>query len=186
MSMRLGPQPAPDLNDPFAGDPDVPGEAPSASVVAPAETSTSLAPQVIERLNAVPWMAEEDAAFSIGMSILEADTLEEVFEELESRSVRQMKLVGEPLTLRSFALSPSAFASERGKCPIVAYVDAVRVDGSLIQFPIGNWGPTMQLVRAYEQGAMRAEDPGTAIKVRIIEIASKVAGRNPALRFILL
>ena len=62
MSMRLGPQPAPDLNDPFAGDPDVPGEAPSASVVAPAETSTSLAPQVIERLNAVPWMAEEDAA----------------------------------------------------------------------------------------------------------------------------
>ena len=185
--MTLGPQrtQAYDANDPFANDPDVP-QSENGTAVAQVRSQAELAPQIVERLNALPWMAEEDAAFSIGMSIMEADTVEEIFAELESRSVRQMKLVGEPLQLRSFALAPSAFASEAGKCPIVAYVDAVRSDGSLVQFPIGNWGPTMQLARSYEKGKLRADDPSTAIKVKIIEIASRVQGRNPALRFVLL
>jgi hypothetical protein len=173
-----------ELNETFRDDIEI---ASANSMVAPSSTAVAeIDPQVVERINGVPWMVEEDAAFAIGMQILQADTLDDVFAELESRSVRQMRLVGEALVLRSFALAQSAFANEPGKCPVVAYVDAVRADGSLVQFPIGNWGPTMQLVRSYEKGKLRADDPTSSIRVKIIEITSKTAGRNPALRFVLL
>jgi hypothetical protein len=136
----------------------------------------SFVDEFTERVNAAPWATEEDAAISIAQLVMSATTPEEVAAEIAGRSVTKMGIVNKPLMLRSFSLALSDYEGGPGA---YALVEAVDEDGEWIEFSIGGWGPIPQLVRWYELEAF-------PVKAKIVQIPSRVAGRNPAMRFVLL
>jgi hypothetical protein len=129
----------------------------------------------VERVNACTWATEENAAISIANRILSGATAEDVGAELAGRSVTQMGLVGVPFIITGFSFTESSYEKGPG---VFANVEAAFEDGEIFSFSVGGWGPIPQLVRWNELGAF-------PVKVKIIQIASKDAGKNPAMRFVL-
>lgn len=139
------------------------------------EVVTGKAPESwVEKIQEIPWISEEDGGSAIMQQIWDASSIEEIGAELAGRSITKLGLVGKPLQIRSIALAPSEYDQ---RLKVYAVVEAVDGDGTPVVFSAGGIA-CVQLV------AWKLRD-AFPLNVKIIEIPSRKAGRNPALRFIL-
>ncbi|MHB1472505.1 MAG: hypothetical protein ACYCV4_02580 [Dermatophilaceae bacterium] len=138
--------------------------------------ATATEAKFLDTLVELPWLAQGDAAVEMALSIALGDP-EKAGQEMEGRSVKNLKLVNKRHSIAEFALSiASKFddSSARG-CPVYAQVIAALPDGDKLEYSIGGWGPIGQLV-AWHRGGLFP---------RMVMIIAVPTGKgNPAYRYI--
>jgi hypothetical protein len=106
--------------------------------------------ELVAILGELPWLESGDAAMRMALSIATGDP-DKAGEQLEARTVSNLKLIGKTHTVTSFSLSRSTFATpENGGCPVFASVEAVDAFGEVFGYSIGGWKPVMQLAAWYK------------------------------------
>jgi len=141
------------MTGPFDQDAETPGTA-----VTPAGSSSlddykprsEVERELVAILADLPWLESGDAAMRMALSIATGDP-DKAGEQLEARTVSNLKLIGKTHTVTSFSLSRSTFATpENGGCPVFASVEAVDAFGEVFGYSIGGWKPVMQLAAWYK------------------------------------
>ena len=131
--------------------------------------------ELLEIFATLPWLETGDAAVKVALQIATGDP-EKAGEQLEARSVSNLKMLNKVHTVNAFALSRSTYATpENGGCPVFASVEAIDQDGEIFGYSIGGWKPVSQLAAWHK---------GDKLPKRVQVIGIPTGQGNPAYAYV--
>ena len=122
----------------------------------------------------LPWIDSGETAALLAMQIA-TGSAEAAGQDIESQSVRNLKLVNKVHTITGLALADSSMGENAGP-DFYARIEAVNADGEIFTYSIGGWIPLGQLRAKY--GVILAN----GWRCQIIATPSRQG--NPAYRYV--
>lgn len=139
----------------FPGTEVVPGpsRADVAEVAAPSAVLVKMRSEFRQAFEGLPWIDQGETSARLALEIALGDPTK-AGEQLEARSVRNLKLVNKPHTITEIALAESTYGAESAGPDFYALVSAADANGEQLTYSIGGWVPLGQLCAIVKGGRL--------------------------------
>lgn len=131
----------------------VPGRGDVEAAAAPSAALVKMRADFREQFATFPWVDQSESGAMLALQILSGDPTE-AGGEIESRSVRNLRLVNKVHTVTEVACAESTFGEQSAGPDFYLRVSAVDLDGAIFQYSIGGWIPMAQLAAKFVGGLL--------------------------------